>query len=270
MSMRTRNRIDAAIETPKELPLRAPGVKAHRSYVFYGRSGTGKTTLACTFPDPILLLDINDSGDDSVADLKTVQVMDVKQWGDFELAYWWIVQHKKRFRTLVIDTASQLQQLAMVHIISKKNKNTEDVGAWGAMTKSDWGAIASLMKVWITNLRDLPMDVVFIAQDRVFNLGDEESGESIIDPEVGPAMSPSIAKHLNAAVHVIGNTFLRHRIVEVEKKGKKRKRERIEFCLRVGPNPTYITKIRKPKAIEPPSVIVNPSFRDLVNIITGS
>jgi hypothetical protein len=37
----------------------------------------------------------------------------------------------------------------------------------------------------------------------------------------------------------------------------------------VGPDPIYITKIRKPRSIEPPKLIVDPSYEDIVNIIKG-
>jgi hypothetical protein len=109
------------------------------------------------------------------------------------------------------------------------------------------------------------MHVVFIAQDRTFNVDDEEGSEQLT-PEIGPGLSPSIAKTLNAAVGMIGNTFIRER----QTKGKGGKtREKLEYCLRIGPNPVYITKVRKPRSIEPPSVIVDPSFEDIMSIIRG-
>ena len=38
--------------------------------LLYGRSGTGKTTIAASFPTPLLLLDIREKGTDSVANVK--------------------------------------------------------------------------------------------------------------------------------------------------------------------------------------------------------
>lgn len=247
----------------------------HRSFVFYGRSGTGKTTVASTFPGPILLLDVKDAGDDSLTGLEHIQVMDVSTWDEFEIAYWWLKRNPKRFKTLVIDTMSQLQQLAIKKILEDKGKDPEKAGEWGAMTKQDWGTVASLMKAWIISLRDLPMQVVFIAQDRTFNTGEEDEAQGL-DPEVGPGLSPSIAKHLNAAVHLLANTFIRKRSVRVKvkdpAKGKPpyRDEDRIEYCLRIGPNPVYITKIRKAKAISLPSVVVDPTYEKLMAIMTGA
>lgn len=258
----------------KELPLRKPGGYTHRSFVFYGRSGTGKTTAAATFPGRKLLCDVKDSGDDSIVGIPDLEVMDLKSWDDFEMMYWWVKRNPKRFGTLILDTMSQLQQLAIRKVLEDKGKDPDKAGEWGVMTKQDWGTVASMMKSWIINLRDLPMHVVFIAQDRTFNVGEEDEANGL-EPEVGPGLSPSIAKHLNAAVHVIANTFIRRRLVMVKikkpEKGKppRKEVEKIEYCMRIGPNATYITKMRKPKAITLPSVLVDPTYEKLMAIING-
>lgn len=250
----------------------------HRSFVFYGRSGTGKTTLSSTFPKPILLLDVRDQGTDSIEDLigEGLDPMDIHCWDDFEMAYWFLKKHPNKYQTVIIDTTSQLQQVVIEKVLEDKSKDVEKAGDWGAMTRRDWGDVAAIMKIWILRFRDLPMNVVFVAQDRVFNLSDEDGDpEHMLDPEIGPRLSPAIAAHLNAAVSVIGNTFIRMRIEkkEVKLKGRKkpviREKEVPEYCLRVGPNPIYITKIRKPRDIEAPSVIVDPTYEDIMEIVKG-
>lgn len=212
---------------------------------------------------------MKDDGDDSVADLKGLRVRDIKSWDDFELTYWWLKKNPEAYKTLIVDTMTQLQQLTILKVLRDKDLKGKQAGDWGTMRKQDWGEVASLMKTWITHLRDLPMEVVFIAQDRAFNVGGEEDPDVQLDPEVGPALSPSIAKHLNAAVHVIGNTFIRRRTKVIKVEGKKKEIQKIQFCLRVGPNEVYITKVRKPKHVQPPSVIVDPTYEDLINLVKG-
>ena len=260
----------------KELPVRKPGGRVHRSFVLYGKSGTGKTTLASTFPKRMLYLNIKDEGDDSIQDIEELDVMDVRTWDDLEMVYWYLVKHPTKYKSVVLDTMSQLQQLAIRKVLEDKGKDPERAGEWGVMTKQDWGAVASMMKMWIINWRDLPMNVVFIAQDRTFNTGDEgDDGADGLNPEVGPGLSPAVAKHLNAAVHFLANTFIRRRVVTVKvknpPKGKppRKEVEKIEFCLRVGPNPVYVTKVRKAKSIQLPSVVVDPTYEKLMDIIEG-
>lgn len=267
----------AAAADVKELVLRKPGEgREFRSFVFYGRSGTGKTTVAGTFPGRKICADIKDVGDDSLVGIDDIQIYDVRSWDDFEMLYWYLYKRPREFDCLILDTMSQLQALCIRKVLEDKGSDPDKAGEWGSMTKQDWGTVASIMKDYIIRLRDLPMNVVFIAQDRTFNVGDEDEAEGL-NPEVGPGLSPSIAKHLNAAVHFLANTFIRKRTVRIKLKKENRVKgkppyrdvERIEFCLRIGPNPTYVTKIRKAKNISLPSVVVDPTYEKLMAITRG-
>jgi len=249
-------------------------VKRYRSFVFYGRSGTGKTTLASTFPAPILLLDVNDEGTDSVLDMSDddLKVWDIEDGEEFDEAYWWLKQNPGKFATVVIDTTTMLQTKQVEEISGKSLEKTgKFAGDWGTMTKQDWGKVASWMKTRITRFRNLPMTVVFIAQERLFNVeGDDEDSVGLIDPEVGPALSPSVKSHLNAAVGMIGQCYVRvKKIKKKDAKGKLTTEKRYEYCLRVGPSDIYATKVRKPKRIKLPEVIVDPEYDDLIAMIQG-
>jgi hypothetical protein len=125
------------------------------------------------------------------------------------------------------------------------------------------------MNTWMMNFRDLPMHVVFLAPDRVKNTSDEDEEvsqeEGRLEPEVGPAVSPSVARSLNAAVKVIGNTYIRQR--QKVKGGKVV--ELTGYMLRIGPHPYYITKIRSPKTHKTPGSILDPSFDKIIKVMKG-
>lgn len=238
----------------------------------YGRSNTGKTTLAATWPKPMLYIDVMDRGARSIRDVKGIKRRRVETVEDFEETYWWLKANPKRYKTVVIDTVSQLQRLAVEehHARKKSSKGKRSSGDWGSMTRGDWGDVAALLKELIINFRDLAdegMEIVFIAQDRNFNMSeDDEDVADGLAPEVGPALSPAVAKLLNASVDIIGNTFLREHTIKTKVAGKVKTRREIEYCLRVGPNSLYITKVRKPKSIEVPSVLVDPTYEDIMAI----
>lgn len=244
-------------------------IKKPRSWAIYGRAGTGKTTLAGTFPGPILLVDVKDEGTDSVSDVKGLDVFEVETSDDLDELYWYLKENPKGYKTVAIDTVTQLQQIRVEEVGESKGLKGKQAGDWGTLTKQDWGSIASWLKKVITDFRGLDMEVVFLAQDRVFNVGDEESDAGALDPEVGPRLSPSVMSHLCAAVHMVGHTFIREKVTQKKVNGKKVEVRNKEYCLRLGPNSYYITKLRKPRSIELPDFLSNPTYEDILEIVTG-
>lgn len=251
--------------------LRKPGTESKPpKYVFYGRSGTGKTTIAGTFPTPSLLINIRDDGDNSVADVAGMLVKDIDDCDELEEVFWWLKRNPDRYKTVIIDTVTQWQSITIEKVLLDKKKTIKKAGDWGSMTKREWGDVAQYMKSWIVNFSKLPCEVVFLAQDRTFNFDeDTDQPDENLTPEVGPRLSPSVASTLNAQVSFIGNTFIRMKTETKEVKGKKIKTHKIQYCLRVGPSPTYITKMRKPKGNEPPAFIIDPNYEDLREVING-
>lgn len=238
------------------------------SFAIYGRAGSGKTTLASTFPKPILLLDIRDKGTDSIADIKGIDVIEIESLDDIEDIYY-MLKDRTKYKTVVFDTVTEMQKIVMKQVVEGKKKSTDRLGDWGTMAKRDWGDVAGIMNKWISDFRDLPLEVVFLAQERVKNIDEDEDDDNQLTPEVGPAVMPSIALTLNAAVNVIGNMFIRMRRTTKHVKGKRVVKEEPMYCLRVGPNPIYTTKLRKPRSAEAPPYIEDPTFADIMSLIKG-
>lgn len=255
-----------------KLPTRkVSDIKRSRSWAIYGRSGAGKTTFAGTFPTPMLYLDIRDDGTESISDVKDVDVMSVNDWEDLQDVYLFLMKNPTKYKTVVWDTITQAQNLALESILAKKRKDTARVGDWGSLTRSEWGDASAMLKEKITNFRDLPMEVVFIAQERTSGGDDSEGSDDLLVPEVGPATMKSVAVHLNGSVSIIGHSFIRLRRQTIKKKnGKPVEKEETVYCLRIGPSPVYITKLRKPKKILPPDFVEDPTYKDIVEILAGN
>jgi len=231
--------------------------------LFYGRSGTGKTTIAGTFPTPHLILDVRDKGTKSIKKISGIDVLQVESWSDFEEAYWYLYNNPELYKTVTIDTVTQLQELCM----QKVKKSTEVSNT----SQRAWGEVGELMKAWIIRFRDLPLHVNFIAQPRVD--GANEDGEGELTPEVGAGVSPATQKILHAAVDIIGYTFIRETEKKIKSKttGKTKTVEVNEYCLRVGPHAILTTKFRRDKNTsgDIPEVIPNATFDKLQEITEG-
>ena len=233
-------------------------VNHYLKMLVYGRSGTGKTTFLASCPGPILIVDIREQGTTSIRETKDAYVVPIESWEEFEELYWYLKDTDK-YKTVCIDTVTALQELA-----AKK------VAPTGTISQRGWGEISGLMKTWLMLFRDLPFNIVFTAQDRETRVEDYDE-DNMITPEVGPYVSPSVAKILNAAVGVIGNTYISEAVKQIKKGSKLTSKEVVEYRMRLGPHSKYITKLRRDPKLEGevPKSIVNPTYKDIVDLMTG-
>ena len=239
-------------------------VENPRSWAVYGAPGTGKTTLLSSFPKPILLLDIKEKGTDSIRDVKGVDVAEIESIGQFETVYWRLKKGKLKYKTVGIDTTTQLQQLYVEDV-----SGSDEPMGFGSLTQRQFGEVSGRMKRAIVDYRDLDLETVFLSQQRIFEPREDEVDDGNVATEVGPALMPSIATTLNSNVNFIGQTFKRQKITKKEEGKKVVKIKKIQFCLLVGPNDVRLSKIRKPKNVVPPEFLINPTYADLIEAIEG-
>lgn len=215
--------------------------------LIYGMNGKGKTWLGATGPKP-LIVDCNEKGTLSVRKVPDVKQFKVETWTDIDLAFWWLKRGKHDRETVVIDTVTSLQALCMKFVLG--DEASRDPTKDPMMpSKREYGKVAELMRTVILNFRNLPMHVVFLAQERRGFVEDDEEA-----PEVFPNVSPSIRDTLTASVDIIGRVYVRE---VVTKKGGK-KVTGPGYRLLVGPNERYLTKDRSnaglAKTVRDPSV----------------
>lgn len=244
-------------------------VSAGSATLIYGRSGTGKTALASTWPKPALFLDIQEHGTATISQIEGIDVREVKEWSTLEQGYWYLRNSENKYKSVILDQISQMQALAMAKV-----RDDEGMDPGDAFSRRDWGSISGLMQTWLLNYRDLwdKYHVCFLAHER--SSDPDEGAADQLDPSIGPRVMPSLASFINGAVDVIGNTFIRetYELVESEKNKKIKKKVRsVEYRLRVGPHGLYTTKVRKPfhSELVIPDSIVNPTFEKLQAIARG-
>lgn len=229
----------------------------------YGRPGTGKTTISCTGPKPLLLIDVKDKGTDSGKreglEPGDITVFELDNFDDIYDIYDYIQDNPDRFKSVVIDHMTALQDFCYDKVMEEEGKSK--------MSQGMYGTAGSYMKEVINlykGLTDLGITPFFNCQDRMES-GDGE-GEDQLLPEVGPGLMPSVARTLCAASRVIGHTYQFMNVKKLE--GAKVERN-IEFRLRLGPNPYYITKVTRPFGTPCPQFLVDATYKDIIDIVKG-
>lgn len=229
------------------------------SALVYGRSGTGKTAFAGTWPKPAIILDIREKGTETVANVDGLEVIRIDRWEEFEQFYWYLKSQKTKYKSIIVDQISNLQMIAMEKVRRDNNFNEHDT-----FSKRDWGSVSGMLQTWLFNYRDLVehgFHVLFIAHEKT--IASDEQTEEQIDPNIGARLMPSVVGAINGAVSVIGNTFVREQFVGDDQT------RLVQYCMRLGPHAYYTTKIRQPMDSETVDVMVNPSFDKILSIMKG-
>lgn len=233
-------------------------IERYAAMAVYGNQKTGKTVFACTFPKPLLLIDIVERGTDSVIDVDGVDVIHTKSREDIEDLYWYLEKGTK-YKSVVLDQLTGMQAMVIREMKAQKSQRPEDV-----FSNRSYGQLGGWMTQWILNYRELverDYHVCFLAHEKRIDAQDEDDDR--LAPEVTAAMTGSIVNFLMGAVSVIGNQFIR------EERNRKAKTTEMQHCMRLVSG-FYRCGIRRPVSAGPvPEYIVNPTFDKVMKLSKG-
>lgn len=123
----------------------------------YGESGVGKTVFASTWPD-CAFLDL-DRGMASIK--KRVFQFRIEYWEDLLEAIDYLKTQKTPFRTVVMDSLNELQNLSLRHIVSAYSvRRPYD----SLPSQSDYGKMLDDFDLVVREIRAIRKNIVFIAQ----------------------------------------------------------------------------------------------------------
>lgn len=223
----------------------------------YGQNGKGKTRFGASGPKT-LIVDCNEKGSLSIRRFPA-KVFKIETWTDVDLAFWYLKGGNHPFETVVLDTVTSLAQLCMKFVLGDEASRdpTKDPDM---PSKREWGKVGELMRTVILNYRNLPMHVVFLAQERR-GFADDEDDDA---PEVFPEVSPSVRTTLTASVDIIGRVYVK----EVVTKGKGGKKTTVPaYYMLVGPSERYVTKDRSESGL-PKALKLTDGTDDLTRLIS--
>lgn len=125
----------------------------HVKALVYGASGSGKTTFAGTARNAIFAS--AEGGLMSISD-KTPDFVEIRSLKDLMDLHAYLRNEKHGYETVVIDSISEINEIIKIEIERRTGKS---------MQLQDWGELAKRIRGILRGFRDLPMHVLFIAQE---------------------------------------------------------------------------------------------------------
>ena len=186
----------------------------------------------------------------------------ITTWEQFDRLYWEL-EAGTHYESIIIDQITALQDFAMADVRFKVKKTADDV-----FSTRNWGQMSGLFKEGLEHMRDLKAqyNMCFIAHERIFDSDTDEEADVIV-PNISARVIPSVVTFIEGAVDTIGGTFIRERFVG---EGDEEKAV-AQYCMRIGPQQYYATKIRRPASAGAlPDVIVDPTFQKIKDLTTGA
>ena len=219
---------------------RPPLEEFHLKALFYGEPGVGKTVLAASAQKskslgPVLFGNA-DKGTLSLAgmDLDITEINDLQS---LARVLRFLRDGKHSYKTFVLDSITEMYQMAIESIVQQKVKNAKSGGrSLDDVYQEDYGEMTSALRRAGKVLRELPMHVIITAHSQSWQ--DENSVERVV-----PAMTPRLRQHIVGFMDVVGYLYTSN-IEEENEKGEKVKR--IQRKLLAQPVGKYMAKDRTP------------------------
>ncbi len=221
-------------------------------WVIYGKSNTGKTHIASTFPKPLLYVQIGDDGSNTIANVEGVKAIPINTVEDLSTLAGEL-RKDKHYKTVVVDTFS----LVVTEWTSQKV-----VGKGKRMTQQNWGDLKTdteeLIKAWHK-----------VAKNHIVVLTCHESMDTIegMEDEIAPDCRPSVSKGARTYLEGMANYGIHTTRIQKEVTKGNTTKTLVKYAADIGPNPYYWTKLQIDASIKVPDRIINPSYDKIMKSI---
>lgn len=224
--------------------------------VVYGRNGMGKTHFAGSSDLKTIVIDCDEKGSETLRNRPNVDVYALERWTDLDGIYWYLRTADHPYEIAVIDTISMLATVCMKWVMGEAKSRDAMIDPLIPEMRQ-WNKVTQALENVIINWRNLPMHVIFLAQERVFTTDNEDGSGQMV--EIAPALSPSALKTLMSAVGTVGRIYTE----EVTVQQGTELRKAIGRRMLLGPHPRYAAKTRIAGV---PRIMAAPSLSKLLAI----
>jgi hypothetical protein len=222
----------------------------------YGDSGIGKTTLLGSADDapllrPMLLIDVEGGTESLRLRYPDTDIVRVESWPQMQEVYNELHRAKHKYRTVGVDSLTEIQKLNMYWIMQELLKNNEATRVDPDVpSMREWGKNLEQMRKFVRAFRDLKMNTIFTALAK-----EDKDGQSGAI-KLRPNLSGKLAQEIPAFLDVVGYYYSKEVVEEGETLSIR--------CLLTQATERHIAKDRTGRL---PMVLKKPTMKELTTTI---
>ena len=231
-------------------------------FMFYGDSGVGKTYFVKSLPKPVLYVECDLGGADTLRGEPGIVVVEFEQFGTIAEVFTYLKQHIEEFKSVAIDGLSSIQGALIWETAQDPNRKNPQSDYVPTIT--GWGDVLGRMRRLVKVFHTLPLHIYYTALE-----------ELIPDPSVPPPppdekgrpsqptawklypkLQGAFQKTIGGDVSEIGRMYIQTYPGEVAKPSN--------YKLSFAGSSQFQSKVRNKEIGIEPKVYSNPKFEDLV------
>lgn len=219
----------------------------------YSRNKKGKTRFCTTAGVGKVLIADPEQGTKAFIQ-RNPHVWPITRWEDMDELYRFLKYGNHPYEWIAIDGMTRISNMALKWVMFQAEEH--DLSRRPGMVQlKDYGKSGEIVKQMLYNFHDLPMGVIYTAQERQAEGTSSDDDEEVEDSSVVyiPDLPKGIRSAVNSLVDVIGRLYT----VKLD--------EKIQRRLWVEPNVMYDTGYRSEFVL--PAYIKNPTVPRLVKLM---
>lgn len=235
---------------------RPAAIQRQPKILVYSRNKKGKTTFGVSAGIETTLVINPENGTDEMK-TKNPHVWPIERWEDMEDVTNFLRYGKHPYKWVVVDGLTKISNMGLKHVMKMQEERSLD-RIPGFVQKQDYGKSGELMKDMLTRFHNMPLGVVYTAQERQEGAYDDNDDEDSEESEVAyvPDLPRGVRGVANSLVDVIGRLY----VVKLDSEPPKAERR-----LFIGESVKYDTGYRSDFVL--PDYVRNPTVPKLVHLM---